>query len=41
MSERTDYQHPALEPFSRGTWHEVVGAWVAALAVVAVVLSLL
>jgi len=41
MFERAEYQHPELEPFSRGTWTEVAFAWVGAMGVVAAVLSLL
>jgi len=41
MFQRAGYQHPELEPFSRGTWAEVVFAWVGAMGIVATVLSLL
>ena len=41
MFQRAEYQHPTLEPFSMGTWTEVLFAWVAAAGIVVTVLALL
>ena len=41
MFQRAAYQHPELEPFSRGTWSEVVFSWVAAAGILCAVLALL
>ena len=38
MFENANYQHPELEPYSSGSWKEVVLSWVLAGVVVAALL---
>jgi len=36
--QQTQYEHPEIEPYSRGSWREVAYSWVIACCILALVL---
>jgi hypothetical protein len=41
MYQSSQYQHPVLEPFSRGAWGEIAYSWAIAAAIMSAVLLLI